>query len=120
MENKQTVKFNYDPKWEKVEYAPTSKMIVQFEDVAAFKQTQTYKDLLVLLADLQKVQHCFMQSIRSKSIPQTKPIEKFLIFDKYFAKLSQLLEETPPIQQPMRFGNKAFRDWLKKTEEYTK
>lgn len=30
-------------------------MIIQFEDVATFKQTQTYKDLLVLLADLQKV-----------------------------------------------------------------
>lgn len=61
-----------------------------------------------------------MQSIRSKSITQTKPIDKFKVFEKYFAHLAQLLEETPPIQQPMRFGNKAFKDWLAKVDVYTK
>lgn len=26
--------------------------------------------------------------------------------------LSKLVDEIPPIQQPMRFGNKSFRTWL--------
>lgn len=28
--------------------------------------------------------------------------------------LNRLLEETPPIDQPQRFGNKAFRNWYEK------
>jgi len=31
--------------------------------------------------------------------------------------LSKWIDETPPIQQPQRFGNKAFRDWLKRLQE---
>lgn len=29
----------------------------------------------------------------------------------FLSKLNDLVDEIPPIQQPMRFGNKAFRDW---------
>ena len=33
---------------------------------------------------------------------------------QYLEKLIQLVRDTPPIEQPMRFGNKAFRTWLDK------
>lgn len=32
-------------------------------------------------------------------------------FDKFMNKLNTIVDEVPPIKQPMRFGNKAFRDW---------
>lgn len=28
--------------------------------------------------------------------------------------LNKMVEETPPIDQPQRFGNKAFRNWYEK------
>jgi hypothetical protein len=33
---------------------------------------------------------------------------------QYLEKLIQWVRDTPPIEQPMRFGNKAFRTWLDK------
>lgn len=35
----------------------------------------------------------------------------------YLEKLNTLLDEVPPIQQPMRFGNKAFKTWVAKMTE---
>lgn len=32
-------------------------------------------------------------------------------------KLDVWIEETPPIEQPQRFGNQAFRTWYKKVKE---
>ena len=59
------------------------------------------------------------QSIQCKPISATNKIEKFKIFEPYFAQLHIYLKETPPIQQPMRFGNKAFKDWFEKAKVYT-
>ena len=38
------------------------------------------------------------------------------IYD-YLEEMSVLIDEIPPIQQPMRFGNKAYRTWLDKVTE---
>lgn len=54
-----------------------------------------------------------------KPISATKPIDKFSVFDPYFEKLSNFLNEVPPIQQPMRYGNKAFKDWYEKAANLT-
>ena len=35
-------------------------------------------------------------------------------------KLSDLVDEVPPIQQPQRFGNKAFKTWLTKVREVSR
>lgn len=32
-------------------------------------------------------------------------------------KLDALIDETPPIKQPQRFGNQAFRSWYEKLRE---
>lgn len=32
-------------------------------------------------------------------------------------KLSELIDKTPPIDQPQRFGNQAYREWFKKMME---
>ncbi len=31
--------------------------------------------------------------------------------------LCNLIDDTPPIEQPQRFGNKAFKTWLTKVKE---
>lgn len=46
-------------------------------------------------------------------------MEKFSIFDPFFLKLEEILRDTPPIQQPMRYGNRAFKDWCDKAAEET-
>lgn len=34
--------------------------------------------------------------------------------------LSKWVDEIPPIQQPQRFGNKAFRDWFARVKQVLK
>lgn len=34
-----------------------------------------------------------------------------------FENLNKLIDETPPLDQPQRFGNKAYRDWFTKMQE---
>ena len=43
-------------------------------------------------------------------------LEKLL---KVVDTLESWIEEFPPIDQPQRFGNKAFRDWFGKLKEVT-
>lgn len=35
---------------------------------------------------------------------------------RIFDDLNQLVDETPPLDQPQRFGNKAYRDWFEKMQ----
>lgn len=48
---------------------------------------------------------------------ETELPEKLVPFYEYFNKLDSWLNEVPPIEQPMRFGNRAFRTWLTKIIE---
>jgi hypothetical protein len=32
--------------------------------------------------------------------------------------LEELLQQTPSIQQPMRYGNRAFKDWFEKANAF--
>ena len=43
---------------------------------------------------------------------ETECPERIAPFVAYLTKLDLWLDEVPPIEQPMRFGNKAFRTWL--------
>lgn len=45
---------------------------------------------------------------KTELTPRLQPV-----FD-YLNKLSDWIDQVPPIEQPMRFGNKAFRIWLDK------
>ena len=48
---------------------------------------------------------------------ETELPEKMVPFYEYLNKLDSWLNEVPPIEQPMRFGNRAFRTWLTKIIE---
>eukprot|EP00607_Mallomonas_marina_P008711 CAMPEP_0182424880 /NCGR_PEP_ID=MMETSP1167-20130531/11147_1 /TAXON_ID=2988 /ORGANISM="Mallomonas Sp, Strain CCMP3275" /LENGTH=376 /DNA_ID=CAMNT_0024605031 /DNA_START=261 /DNA_END=1391 /DNA_ORIENTATION=+ len=41
------------------------------------------------------------------------PISDVILkIEKFMIKLGEMVDEFPPLKQPMRFGNKAFRDWF--------
>ncbi len=103
---------SYDPKWETVEFKAPTKPIVLFNDVATFQAKAVHNDYLEFLRQLQA-------SIRGKPISQTKFVEKFSMFQPYFAKLNEYVDEVKPIEQPMRYGNKAFKDWHELAAKHT-
>ena len=52
------------------------------------------------------------KAVKSSKMSETQCPEKLAPFVAYLTKLDLWLDEVPPIEQPMRFGNKAFRTWL--------
>jgi len=72
-------------------------------------QSDAYNNIIGFFTHLQN-------SVKSKPISATpqNPKPEYLAFAKFFTNLEALLEECPPIQQPMRFGNKAFTTWYNK------
>lgn len=54
-------------------------------------------------------------AVRGKSLfheCHISPVSKGIL--NIIEALNKMVEETPPIDQPQRFGNKAFRDWYEK------
>lgn len=49
----------------------------------------------------------------SDDVPKSVGVEKVM---KVIGHLNRLVDETPPVEQPQRFGNMAYRDWHKKME----
>ncbi len=80
------------------------KEIITPEDVEKFKSTKTFKVLVGFIGELQK-------SVESKNISSTSEDPKFDKIVKFLEKIEKLIEEVPPLQQKMRFGNKAFKTW---------
>jgi Phosphotyrosyl phosphatase activator len=90
--------------WEKHEFREPKKELTSPEDLEKFKKSSSYKKLMEFFCDLQ-------QSVTSKKISDTPKNEKFEKLSKMLDDFDKWIDETPPIQQPMRFGNKAFRTW---------
>ena len=83
------------------------KEIISQEDVEKFKSTQTFKVLVGFITELQK-------SVESKNISSTQENPKFNKIITFLEKIENLIGEVPPLQQKMRFGNKAFKTWHEK------
>ena len=56
-----------------------------------------------------------IQGKKLSAVLEPSPIAENLA--KIFVDLNRLLEETPPLDQPQRFGNKAYRDFYQKLQE---
>lgn len=95
--------------WSKHEFRAPKKDLSAIEQMEAFKKSKTYMEYMQFVADLQ-------QSVTSKKISETPADPKFEPIVKMLDDLEHWIEEIPPIQQPMRFGNKAFRDWHDKVQ----
>ncbi|KAK6196227.1 hypothetical protein SNE40_001492 [Patella caerulea] len=92
-------------------FIPPQKEIILPEHIPKWEKSKAYADLMGLLMTLNK-------AIQGKKISDTYPVSENII--KLLELLEQLdkwLDEIPPIDQPQRFGNKAFRDWFLKLQE---
>ncbi|KAK6979615.1 serine/threonine-protein phosphatase 2A activator [Biomphalaria glabrata] len=81
------------------------------EDIPKWEKSQAYADLLGFILAMN-------EAVKNKKIRDQYPIspvvEKLIeILDK----LDTWIDEIPPIDQPQRFGNKAFRIWFQKLSE---
>jgi hypothetical protein len=87
-------------------YRVPVKAINSHQDFDAFMKSTTYTEIL----DFVKLCAEAIVDVPNKSeVLEVSPIvTKFVDF---MEELYLLVDEIPPIQQPMRFGNKAFRTW---------
>lgn len=81
-------------------------------DMAIWEKSLAYYDIIGFINGIS-------QAIQGKKLSaqlEPSPIADNLV--KIFeVELSRLVEETPPLEQPQRFGNKAYRDWFGKLKE---
>ena len=80
-----------------------SRAIYSENDLANFKSSKTYNDFFKFVKSCSEHLLPFDESIDDS--PKVKCVLNFI------DKIMQLIDEIPPIKQPMRFGNKAFRTW---------
>jgi Phosphotyrosyl phosphatase activator len=58
------------------------------------------------------------EAVRGKAIDtRLEPSNNVMSVFQMLEHFNKLIDETPPIDQPQRFGNKAFAQWLNKIGE---
>jgi len=90
--------------WSQHKFATPKKDLALIEQMETFKKGKSYANYMQFVADLQ-------QSVTSKKISETPADPKFENIVKMLEDLERWIAEIPPIQQPMRFGNKSFKTW---------
>lgn len=81
------------------------------EDLEKFKDSEPYKELVHF------VRVCG-EAVEGKKISDaTESSTVLVVIDNFLADLKLWIDEIPPIQQPMRFGNKAFRTFHERLTE---
>nr|XP_003229726.2 PREDICTED: serine/threonine-protein phosphatase 2A activator [Anolis carolinensis] len=87
------------------------KEINMVPDMAKWKRSQAYADYMGFILTLN-------EGIKGKKLTceyrVSEPIEKLV---SLLNTLDRWIEETPPVDQPSRFGNKAFRTWYAKLDQ---
>lgn len=87
-----------------------SKKINDEVSLQKFLSSATSMDLAMFIVECQK-------AVKSSKMTKTELPPKMSAFMDYLQKIYDWLDEVPPIDQPMRFGNKAFRTWMDKIIE---
>uniref|UniRef100_K7FCX1 Serine/threonine-protein phosphatase 2A activator n=1 Tax=Pelodiscus sinensis TaxID=13735 RepID=K7FCX1_PELSI len=87
------------------------KEINMVPDMAKWKRSQAYADYIGFILTLN-------EGIKGKKLTceykVSEPIEKLM---ELLDTLDRWIDETPPVSQPSRFGNKAFRTWYAKLDQ---
>lgn len=89
--------------------------IMNMPDMAKWKRSAAYTEYINFIQNLNdsvKGASLDPEDVQASNLPGT--IVSLLNLIK---KLSGWVDEVPPIQQPQRFGNKAFKTWLTKVRE---
>ena len=75
-------------------------------DLEAFKESSALKEIMAF------VKTCAESVIGLKASHVTGSVcEVVSKYEEFIGKLKDLVAQTPPLKQPGRFGNKAFRTW---------
>lgn len=77
-------------------------------DMALWEKSTAYYDIIGFI-------NAISQAIQGKKLTtklNPSPIADNLLH--IFDDLNRMVDETPPLEQPQRFGNKAYRDWFEK------
>ncbi|XP_048469736.1 serine/threonine-protein phosphatase 2A activator [Rhincodon typus] len=87
------------------------KEINMFPDMGKWKRSKAYTDYIGFVLTLN-------ESVKGKKLTcdykTSAPVEKLIML---LNTLDKWIDETPPVDQPSRFGNKAFRTWYSKLEK---
>jgi serine/threonine-protein phosphatase 2A activator len=88
--------------------SPPLRHIFTAPDHASFLASPTCHDLLLLVSSLNSAVHGLPCSAPAAAAPCSALVPRLLAL---LARLEAWVGECPPLQQPMRYGNRAFRDW---------
>jgi len=94
-------------------FVEANKKVNSQQALDKFLKSPTFTMIMDFICALQK-------SVESKSnldIPEPDKDSFCYKFSKLIQKLKILLDETPPFEEPQRFGNKAFKLWYEKVEQ---
>lgn len=82
------------------------------EDMQLWEKSEAYHEYLGFVLALN-------EAIRGKanSLKGVQLSPAILNLLEMLEKLNKLINDTPPVQQPQRYGNQAFRDWYRKIKE---
>ena len=96
---------NFDS--EEHKYEIPQKKIIDIADMNAFQHSAQCVDLNMFTVEC-------IKAVKGTKMTQTELNPRIQPLYDYLEKLEQWLNDVPPVEQPMRFGNKAFRTWLDK------
>lgn len=91
-------------------FVPPSRQILTPPDVTKWESSAAYRDLIGFIEALNA-------SVKGKKL--TDKLDTSPNVDKILAmidRLNVIVDEVPPIEQPQRFGNKAFKTWYERLQ----
>ena len=92
-------------------FVEPERVILKQGDLPKWLRSQAYKDLIGFITTLN-------ESIKGRSLRENFHVsEPVLKISAILGMLDTWIDEIPPVEQPQRFGNKAFKDWLSKLNE---
>lgn len=94
-------------------FSKPEKQISLPEHIPAWEKSEAYQDLLGFILTLN-------EAVKDKKISDSYPVAPLI--ERSVGMLDELdawIADIPPIEQPQRFGNKAFRDWFARLSERT-
>jgi hypothetical protein len=110
------------PDWTQHEFVVPTRGILETRDMTSWKSSDSFKEIFEF------IKRCTESVVGMKrsDIPELEDgttssgiVSKFVEFMKHMA---SKVDDFPPLKQPMRFGNKAFKQWhaclLKETDTF--
>ncbi|XP_037041992.1 serine/threonine-protein phosphatase 2A activator [Bradysia coprophila] len=96
------------------DYVIPTKCVKNMGDMAMWEKSEAYYDIVGFINSISNAVQGIKNTVYLEQIPV---VQKLL---ELFEKLSKMVDDTPPIDQPQRFGNKAYRDWFEKMKTSAK